>query len=82
MRILLQLSRGWCTVVLQGQADVLLGQLLKLLEVFAVHLGGVDVGRAVDVGLGQHAHHGQEDLFHTLETYPDGNTSVSIATWA
>ena len=40
--------------------------LLEGVPVVPVHLGGVDVGRALDVGLGEHGHHGQQNLEEPL----------------
>ena len=34
------------------------------------HLGGVDVGGALAVGLGEHRHDGEEDLLHRLHRAP------------
>lgn len=36
----------------------------------APHLGGFNVGRALVIGLGEHAHDGDEDLFDRLDGGP------------
>lgn len=54
----------------QHAPDAVANRLLVLVPALAPHLGGLDVGGALVVGLGQHAHDGDEDLFDGLDGRP------------
>ena len=57
-------------VLLQRDPHVLVRDLLELVPPLPPHLGRVHVGRALGVGLGQHAHDGEQDLLDRLDGAP------------
>lgn len=54
----------------QHAPDAVADRLFVLITTLAPHLGGLDIGGALVVGLGQHAHDGDEDLFDGLDGGP------------
>jgi hypothetical protein len=54
----------------QHAAHAVADLALVLGAAIAPHLGGLDVGWALVVGLGQHAHDGDEDFLHRLDGAP------------
>ncbi len=68
----MKLEATWRAGGLEAEevADLLADAALKLGLVLTVELAALDVGARLDVGLGKHAQHGEEDAAHTLDGRP------------